>query len=198
MNTPKVLIIGDSISVGYTAPVRKILDGKVEVHRPYTNCESTLEGLERLEEWLAAGSWDIIHFNWGLHDLKHLVPGGNEMVDPATPGCRQKVPIDEYRQNLAALVDKLRETGAKLIWCTTTPVPEGAHGRIPGDAARYNAIAAEIMNPLEIATDDLYRFALPRLGDIQEPQNVHFTDEGSELLAGEVARSILAVVETDA
>ena len=38
-----------------------------------------------------------------------------------------------------------KETGAKLIWRTTTPVPQGAAGRVPGHAAKYNQIAAAIM-----------------------------------------------------
>jgi hypothetical protein len=38
--------------------------------------------------------------------------------------------------------------------------------------------------------DDLYTFALPRLNEIQIPTNVHFTLEGSAVLAEQVAASI--------
>ena len=31
---PRVLLIGDSISIGYTLPVRELLDGRANLHRP--------------------------------------------------------------------------------------------------------------------------------------------------------------------
>ena len=49
---PRVLLIGDSISIGYTLPVRKLLEGKANVHRPLTNCGPTTRGLEQIDAWL--------------------------------------------------------------------------------------------------------------------------------------------------
>ena len=69
---PRVLIIGDSISIGYTLPVRAQLRGRANVHRPKDNCGSTLVGLERLDAWLGNGKWDVIHFNFGLHDMSYV------------------------------------------------------------------------------------------------------------------------------
>ena len=65
---PRVLLIGDSISIGYTLPVRELLKGKANLHRPPTNCSSTASGLKNLDAWLGQGKWDVIHFNFGLHD----------------------------------------------------------------------------------------------------------------------------------
>src|SRR5437870_4811383 len=48
---PRVLLIGDSISIGYTAPVRALLKGKANVHRPPTNCTGTSFGLSQLKTW---------------------------------------------------------------------------------------------------------------------------------------------------
>ncbi|MCK5174613.1 MAG: hypothetical protein KAR47_14565, partial [Planctomycetes bacterium] len=69
---PRALIIGDSISIGYTSGVRGLLGGKVNVHRVPENCAHTTKGLEALDEWLGEKKWDVIHFNWGLHDLKYV------------------------------------------------------------------------------------------------------------------------------
>ena len=69
---PRVLLIGDSISIGYTVPARDALRGEANVHRPLTNCGPTTRGLESLSQWLGDTDWDVIHFNWGLHDLKYL------------------------------------------------------------------------------------------------------------------------------
>ncbi len=186
-NLPRVLLIGDSISIGYTIPVRKLLAGKVNVHRPPENCGPTPTGLKQLDKWLGTGKWDVIHFNWGLHDLKHADPSG-KLVDPSK-GKRQ-VEIGEYEKNLDELVRRLKKTGAKLIWGSTTPVPEGSSGRIKGDEVSYNAVAEKVMKAHGVAIDDLHGFAAQRLEKIQQPRNVHFTPEGSGELARQVSDSI--------
>jgi acyl-CoA thioesterase-1 len=184
---PRVLLIGDSISMGYTQPVRELLKGKANVHRPPTNCASTLVGLKSLEAWLGDEKWDVIHFNWGLHDLKYLDEKGALV---AGDKGKQQVPLDEYEKNLRQLVQQLKKTGAKLIWCTTTPVPEGAAGRVAGDEVKYNEAAARVMKENGVEINDLYAFAASKLKDIQQPKNVHFTTEGSRQLAEVVAAKI--------
>ena len=73
-----------------------------------------------------------------------------------------------------------------------TPVPENTSPpRKPGDVIAYNTAARKIMDENGIRIDDLYTFALPRLGEIQRPANVHFTPQGSKVLADQVAGSIL-------
>ncbi len=47
---PKVLIIGDSISLGYTALVRSNLNGIADVSRPPVNCQHTGYGIGALEQ----------------------------------------------------------------------------------------------------------------------------------------------------
>src|SRR5688500_1890611 len=78
---PRVLLIGDSISIGYTLPTRLLLQGKANVHRPATNCSSTGHGLKNLQAWLGDKKWDVIHFNFGLHDAK-LPPEGIRHAPP--------------------------------------------------------------------------------------------------------------------
>jgi len=73
---PRVLLIGDSISMGYTLPVRQKLAGKANLHRALENSGDTQRGLQKLDAWLGQGRWDVIHFNFGLHDLKYLDAGG--------------------------------------------------------------------------------------------------------------------------
>jgi acyl-CoA thioesterase-1 len=180
---PRVLLIGDSISIGYTLPVRAALEGKANVHRIPTNGGPTINGLKQIDQWLGDGPWDVIHFNWGLHDLKQIEG-------------KQQVPLDEYEQNLRKLVARLKQTGAKLIWSSTTPVPEGSSPpRSNEDVLAYNAVAKKIMDENQVAIDDLYEFARPKLAEIQRKANVHFTPEGSKVLAGQVAESIAKALE---
>lgn len=194
---PRVLLIGDSISIGYTVPVREMLRGKANVHRPLTNCGPTTKGVAEIEQWLGDGKWDVIHFNWGLHDLKFLGPNGENLADPQATDSRQQVPPEEYEANLRRLVSRLKKTGARLIWRTTTPVPTGAKGRVVGDAAKYNAVAKKIMDEHQIATDDQYAFAKARLKEIQRPANVHFTPEGSRELAKQAVAAIEKALAAD-
>jgi arylsulfatase len=174
---PRVLLIGDSISMGYTLPVRKLLAGKANLHRIPTNGGPTTNGLANLQKWLGDGKWDVIHFNWGLHDLK--------LIDN-----KHQVPIDDYEKNLRELVTQLKATNAKLIWCSTTPVPDGASIRNREDGPKYNTVAKKIMDELQVPIDDLYEFALPQLDKIQLKENVHFSPAGSEVLAQQVVKSI--------
>lgn len=177
---PRVLLIGDSISMGYTLPARKLLGGKANVHRIPENGGPTPNGLAKLASWLGDRRWDVIHFNWGLHDLRLGEDG------------KHQVPVEEYEKNLRELVKRLKATSAGLIWASTTPVPEGKLNppRRSEDVLVYNAAAKRVMDEHQIPIDDLYAFALPRLAEIQRPANVHFTLEGSEGLATQVVASI--------
>ena len=192
---PRVLLLGDSISIGYTLAVRDLLAGKANVHRAPTNCGPTTRGIESIDAWLGEKPWDVIHFNWGLHDLKYMGPGGRNLADPTVPDSQQQVPPDQYEANLRKLVQRLARTEATLIWCSTTPVPEGAQGRVVGDAVKYNEIASKFMNEKGVAIDDLYGVAKPRLKTIQRPANVHFTPEGSKELAKAVAQAITQALQ---
>ena len=189
---PRVLLIGDSISIGYTLPVRELLKGKANVHRIPVNGGHTATGLENIDKWLGTAKWDVIHFNWGLHDLKYLAPDNKTLADPKAPTSRQQVPPAEYEKNLTALVAKLKATGAKLIWRNTTPVPEGSQGRLPADAPKYNEIAARVMKAAGVMTEDLFSYSQQAPAGYQLPANVHYSPEGSKHLAEHVAKTIEA------
>lgn len=177
---PRVLLIGDSISIGYTLPTRKLLDGKANLHRIPENGGPTTNGLEKLDRWLGSGKWDVIHFNWGLHDIK-LDPEGKHQVPP-----------EQYEKNLRELVKRLKATKAKLIWASTTPVPEGkvSPPRKDDDVVAYNAVAKKIMEENGIPINDLYSLARRQLEKLQLKVNVHFTPQGSAALAEQVAARI--------
>ena len=178
---PRVLLIGDSISMGYTIPTRELLADVANVHRAPTNCGPTIRALAGLDAWLGEGKWDVIHFNFGLHDLRHMEDGTHQ------------VPIGKYEANLRTIVARLKDTGAKLVWASTTPVPEGelTPKRTFGDGIAYNKVAAEVMREERVPINDLYAFALPKLAEIQRPHDVHFTDEGSRVLAKQVEAAIV-------
>ncbi|MCF7957827.1 MAG: family 78 glycoside hydrolase catalytic domain [Phycisphaerae bacterium] len=194
---PKVLIIGDSISLGYTPSVIEMLKGEAEVvhHKGNKsigpNGGPTMRGVKYIDDWLGETQWDVIHFNWGLWDMYgwHY-----EKVDRSPP---------EYEKRLDILVRRLKQTGAKLIWATTTPACPGPENlckiKISKETEReYLDAALRVMKKHGVKVNDLYGFMDPQrqkyaLGD----NDVHFTREGSGKLAEQVAKHIRDVL-TDA
>jgi lysophospholipase L1-like esterase len=169
---PRALLIGDSISRGYTLAVRKALAGKVNVHRAPENCGPVANGLKKLTIWLGDGKkWDVIHFNFGIHD--------------------RKTPLPDYQQRLDELAIRLKATGAKVFWANTTPVAEGGMKDATDlDLAARNALAAKVMQKHGIPVNDLYNWIKPDLAKYQNPQDVHFGQPGYDRLGERVARVI--------
>ncbi len=197
---PNVLIYGDSISIGYTARVREQMKGKANVYRLHANgnhsgtfidqmkkMHTTMQNEKLDKPW--THKWDVIHFNVGLHDLKYTIDGqldkenGKQVSSTAT-----------YEKNLRAIIAYLKEFApeAKLIFCTTTPVPENSKGRVAGDAVKYNAVALKVMKDhTEIGINDLYTFTKPKQKEWwTSPGNVHFTKKGTDAQGDEVAQVI--------
>lgn len=186
-NLPRVLIIGDSISMGYTPGVKAALDGKAEVQRIPGNGSSTSNGLANLSAWLGEGKWDVIHFNFGLHDAK-LPPEGTRHSEPAV-----------YEKNLRELVKRMKATGANLIWATTTPVPNGgviSPTRRFGSIGAYNGIAERVMKENGVVINDLNAAITPHLDRYLLPNDLHYTKEGSAFLASRVAEVLLEVLDS--
>ena len=179
---PRVLLIGDSISMGYTLPVRELLRGRANVHRIRTNGGPTTNGLRSLKTWLGTGKWDVIHFNFGIHDMKFMEPG------------KQQVPPEAYEKNLRDIVKQLQATGARLIWASTTPIPDGELNpkRTFDKVPTYNALALKVMTEAGVTLNDLNAHITPHLTRLQNPKDVHFNKEGSEFLGRQVAASIAA------
>ncbi|MFI3267421.1 MAG: SGNH/GDSL hydrolase family protein [Rikenellaceae bacterium] len=190
-----VLIIGDSVSQGYTKiAAEELADIANIVHNP-GNGKDTPNGLTYIDEWLAINKWDVIHFNWGLWDLCYRHP------ESKTQGMRDKVngtvavSIDDYAKNLEVLVKKLKSSGAKLIFATTTCVPINEAGRFVDDVVKYNKVAEEIMKRYDVTINPLYEHSLtihPKYG--KGDDDVHYTDEGCKALSVPVIEALKSVI----
>lgn len=193
---PNVLILGDSISIGYTRAVRAKLAGKANLYRPMNgkapdNCGDTTIGLKKIDAWLGRQKWDVIHFNWGLWDLCYRNPASKNQGNRDKVGGKVSTTPEDYEKNLEKLVTRLQATGAKLIWASTTLVPEGEAGRFVGDDLKYNEVAARVMARHNIATDDLHALSKEFAGKFStKAGDVHFTPEGYGKLAEQVSASI--------
>ena len=181
---PRVLILGDSISIGYTPRVRGILKGVANVHRPTTNCRWSAFGDDHIEEWVGDSKWDVIHFNFGLWDWY----GWSQEVK-ATP--------ESYAKSLDSIVTKLKKrTNAQLIFGVTTPPCVGPERKmkfvITEDRAKeFNDAMRVVMEKHGVVINDLYAVIGADRTKYQRGANdVHYNEVGRDLLAAKVAESI--------
>lgn len=192
---PNVLIIGDSISLGYTPQVVKMMQDEANVVHHKGNAQHTGTGLAKLDRWLGDTPWDVIHFNWGLWDLCYRHP------ESKVQGKRDKVrgtlttSLQKYEQNLDQLVSRLKQTNAVLIWANTTVVPEDEAGRKIDDDLRYNEAAARVMKKHGVQINDLNKLSRTFSKEqFTKPGDVHFVQAGYQKLAEQVAAAIREVL----
>ena len=186
----RVLIIGDSISIGYTPFVQENLQDIAEVFHNPGNAKHTGYGLDSIESWIGDNEWDIIHFNWGLWDLCYRHP------DSRVQGKRDKVngeityDIDDYSRNLDSIVSLMRrETEAELVFLSTTYVPENEAGRHMEDAIKYNNVAIRIMESNNVIINDIYNRSRVIHNEFGKgPDDVHYYPEGYRELGMEISK----------
>jgi len=130
---PRVLVVGDSISMNYHEAAREALAGTANYYRVEGNAGPSDRGVTCMELWLGDYTqkglhWDLIQFNHGLHDLKQFYDEETETYG------KHQIDIDQYKANLEKEIAIMRKTGATLMWCSTTPVPNSSVGRWDGVA----------------------------------------------------------------
>ena len=138
----------------------------------------------------------MIHFNEGLHDLSYRFPDDRDKNDKGeyaspTNGGRPNVSLEQYEKNLRLIVARLKQTGAKLIFASTTPVPEADAAKYVKDSELpYNAVAKKVMAEEGVTWNDLWAAVKPRQAELQGKRDVHFMTSGSAVLAKQVAEAI--------
>lgn len=194
---PRVLIIGDSISIGYTPFVKESLDSVADVFHNPGNAQHAGTGLDKIEDWIVGEEYNIIQFNWGLWDLCY------RHTDSKTQGNRDKIngeithTVEEYTAKLDSIVSILKKTTeAKLLFLTTTYVPENEAGRFKRDAIRYNEAAKAVMEKHSVAVNDIYEQSL----EIHKMHgkgldDVHYSTQGYKRLGELVAKFLKKEVE---
>ena len=182
---PRILIIGDSISLGYTPFVQEHFGGRAYVAHNPGNAEHTGTGKAHVADWAGREHWDIIQFNWGLWDLCYRHP------DSPVQGHRDKVngsltfSVEEYQANLDTIVTRLREASdARFVFVTTSYVPVNEAGRFRDDPKKYNAAAVKVMQKHGIPVNDIYAKsrAIHRKWGMGT-DDVHYTPTGYQLLS---------------
>ncbi len=179
--------------MGYAPHVRQGLQGIAEVHRPDGNHRSTWEALASLDQWLGDEKWDVIHFNFGLHDMYHVDDSG-QVVSPEQGAARSS--LADYEGNLRRIVARLEQTKAALVFATSTPALTDTPTHRSGVTAHYNEVSASVMRSRGVAIDDLHGFVVQE-PELQLPGDLHFTAEGYERLGGRVVAAIQEALHPD-
>ncbi len=182
---PKVVLLGDSIRLGYAPLVAKRLEGKAIVVSPAANGGDSANVLQHLDEWVIRERPAVVHFNCGLHDLK------------VTKGTsRHQVELTAYQANLRRIVARLRqETSAALVFANTTPILDARHARrgagfdrFEADVRRYNTAATAVMRDAGVPVHDLHWVVEQGGPDkLLGADGTHYTRAGYERLAEAVA-----------
>ncbi len=186
---PRVVLVGDSIRLGYAPLVARRLEGRAVVVGPKENGGDSGNILKNLDAWIISQKPDVIHINCGLHDLK---------LDKASK--LHQVPLAAYEANLRTLVARLRkESSAGVVFGNTTPILDDRHAkrkaefdRFEADVRRYNAIAEKVMLENAVPVHDLH-WVVEQAGlEITlSGDGTHYTSAGYERLAEAVADSVL-------
>ena len=173
---PRVLLVGDSITMGYQDKVRQKLKGVCYVDFIATSYAIDTKFYNELISQFASDSdYGLIHFNHGLHG--------------------QHVSKRSYKSKVKKLAAKLSKN-AKIVLATSTIVYAEGNMRLDrvwtkklkerNDAVRE--ISAEYGYPV----DDLYYVSVGIPTDSRSIDGVHYTDAGYEIFAAAVAENIAA------
>lgn len=194
---PKILIIGDSISIGYTPYVKAALADSAIIEHNVGNAQHTGNGLQHIKEWLGDEDWDIIQFNWGLWDLCYRHPDSKEYGHRDKINGKVTYTVEEYASNLDSIATLIKQkTHAKLIFVTTTYVPKNEPGRYESEVQKYNNAAKQVMKKHAVIVNDIYDASIPihnkyGLGS----NNVHYKEEGYKKLGKLIVGFLKAQIE---
>lgn len=185
---PKVVLIGDSIRLGYAPLVGRRLHGRALVASAAENGGDSANVLRNLDDWVIREQPDLVHLNCGLHDLKRNRDG------------RYQVGLDDYLAHLGEIIARIRaNSDATVVFATTTPILDDRHAgrgagfdRLEADVQRYNAAAIEVMAGARVPVHDLHWIV-----EQNEPKQLldtdgtHYTTAGYERLAEAVVDCIV-------
>jgi len=182
----KVMLIGDSIRMGYETRLRELVAGDVDLRAPEENCRFTAYTLFSLSTWAPDNDYDVIHWNNGQWDTCYM------------PDGRIHTPLPVYLELQQRVIEILRPRTRRLVFATTTPVHDDQYrtaainGRKNEDIEAYNQAVSEILGSMGIEINDLHAAVVQDVGTYICDDKVHLSEEGIELCARKVAEVLLS------
>ena len=202
-----LLLLGDSIRMGYDSFVQEKLTGRMNVYFPEDNGRFAQYTLRALSDWkgqLSLPEIHVVHWNNGLWDVLHMNANSagcdgeaeGETISPSNVSQEYRfdkdplTPPDMYRYMIARVLTRIRQLfpKAEVVFATTTPVIEEQANwayRSNAEIDAYNQIAREVLAPHGVRINELGDFAVRKCSSLHRDW-VHYNDEGSSLIADEI------------
>ncbi len=189
-----LLLIGDSIRLGYDKSVKKTLEGKANVFFPKENCRFASYVLRYFHEYLAqAGTddMDVIHWNTGLWDCLRLFE-----EEPHTP-------IDVYAYYIDRICVRIRKfcPNAKVVFATSTSVLSEEMGkdfkRYNEEIEAYNKAAVEVVKKYGFEVNDLYAVSTTLPKEAHSDPVHYYTKTGTEAFTNQVLSVVVPYLDID-
>ncbi len=189
----KIVLIGDSIRMGYDKYVKEKLEGQAEVLFPEENCQFAMYVFRYIHEWKANYNWgddvDLVHWNTGLWDILHLL--GDDMFTPP----------ELYRELLQRIDKRIRLIfpKAKIVFALSTSVVEEKYGpqfyRKNAEIEQYNEIAREVFAGTDVVIDDLYSVMQDAPAECRSDMTHFYTPAGTERIGNAVLDCICPLLD---
>jgi len=189
-----VLLIGDSIRMGYDKAVRNTLKNEANVYFPEENCRFASYVLRYIHEYkrlLGDKKVDVLHWNAGLWDC--LRQFGEE---PLTP-------VDVYAYYIERICIRIRKLfpEAEVIFATSTSVQAELMKpdvkRYNEEIEAYNAVAEKVVSKYGFQINDLYAVSVTLPAEAHSDPVHYYTSIGTKAFTEQVVSSLLTALGID-
>lgn len=193
----KIILIGDSIRLGYDKYVKDALSSVAEVYYPNDSARFSEYTLRYLSDWKHDNGWgddiDLVHWNTGLWDVLEMY-GEAPISNP-----------QQYGETIAKIYRQIKILfpRAKQIFATSTSVIEDRYGwdrkRRNLTIEQYNKIAIDALKDTDCVINELYMLTKNAPLEIRAGDPTHFyTPEGTKLIGDRVLSYICGELEISA
>lgn len=189
-----VLLIGDSIRLGYDKSVRKTMEYEVNVYFPEDNCRFANYVLRYLHEYkglLGEETVDVIHWNAGLWDCLHLFEE------------EANTPLDIYAYYIDRICVRMKKLfpEAKVIFATSTSVQtelmDKDHKRYNEEIEIYNKIAVDVVSKYGFMINDLYQVSIGLPEEAHSDPVHYYTSMGTKAFTEQVVSCLASALDID-
>lgn len=177
-----ILLVGDSIRIGYDKSVKKSLEGIANVYFPEENCRFAAYVLRYIHTYkeLVPGEVDILHWNAGLWDCLRLFE-----EEPQTP-------LDVYAYYIDRVCVRIKKMfpNAKVIFATSTSVQsekmDKNFKRYNEEIEKYNEAAVAVVKKHGFLVNDLYAVSASLPEEAHSDTVHYYTSLGTEAFTKQV------------
>ena len=99
-------------------------------------------------------------------------------------------PLDDYLADMKRVYARMKATGAKIIFATSTPTSPYDGDRRQEDIAEYNRAMTDWLSDKDVEINDLYSFLKPHVFEYISDDRVHLNKYGVREVGNKVVEVI--------